>query len=112
MSSTDTAERADSSPAWMINYLPVILWQRRYYVLICFLAAYNFAQPLFEFLVEPLRLVQEGQPGVHRLIFTAPTGLSRPPRMAAVRTCSAITPRSRRRASAPSPKARRWSSRW
>jgi polysaccharide biosynthesis transport protein len=38
MSSTDTAERADSSPAWMINYLPVILWQRRYYVLICFLA--------------------------------------------------------------------------
>jgi polysaccharide biosynthesis transport protein len=38
MSSTDTAERADSSPAWMINYLPVILWQRRYCVLICFLA--------------------------------------------------------------------------
>ena len=29
---------ADSSPAWMINYLPVILWQRRYYVLACFLA--------------------------------------------------------------------------
>jgi sec-independent protein translocase protein TatC len=41
--------------------------------LLCFLAAYHFAQPLFEFLVEPLRLVQEGQPGVHRLIFTAPT---------------------------------------
>src|SRR3954447_12581019 len=38
MTSTDTAERPDSSPAWMINYLPVILWQRRYYVLICFLA--------------------------------------------------------------------------
>ncbi len=37
MTSTDTAERADSSPAWMINYLPVILWQRRYYVLTCFL---------------------------------------------------------------------------
>jgi len=41
--------------------------------LICFIAAYHFAQPLFEFLVEPLRLVQEGQPGTHRLIFTAPT---------------------------------------
>jgi sec-independent protein translocase protein TatC len=41
--------------------------------LICFLAAYHFAQPLFEFLVEPLRLVQESQPGAHRLIFTAPT---------------------------------------
>ena len=38
MTNTDTAERPDSSPAWMINYLPVILWQRRYYVLTCFLA--------------------------------------------------------------------------
>src|SRR5437764_618750 len=38
MTSSDMAERADSSPAWMINYLPVILWQRRYYVLTCFLA--------------------------------------------------------------------------
>src|SRR5436309_2319476 len=37
MTNSDTAERADSSPAWMINYLPVILWQRRYYVLACFL---------------------------------------------------------------------------
>src|SRR5437764_8341735 len=37
MTSSDMAERADSSPAWMINYLPVILWQRRYYVLTCFL---------------------------------------------------------------------------
>ena len=24
-----------TSPAWMINYLPSILWQRRYYVLVC-----------------------------------------------------------------------------
>jgi uncharacterized protein involved in exopolysaccharide biosynthesis len=31
------AERPDSSPAWMINYLPIILWQRRYIVLTCFL---------------------------------------------------------------------------
>jgi uncharacterized protein involved in exopolysaccharide biosynthesis len=38
MTNSDMAERPDSSPAWMINYLPVILWQRRYYVLICFLA--------------------------------------------------------------------------
>ena len=38
MTNADTVERADSSPAWMINYLPVILWQRRYYVLTCFLA--------------------------------------------------------------------------
>src|SRR5881409_4059676 len=35
MTSMETAERTDSSPAWMINYLPVILWQRRYYVLTC-----------------------------------------------------------------------------
>ena len=37
MTSTDTADRPESSPAWMINYLPIILWQRRYYVLTCFL---------------------------------------------------------------------------
>src|SRR2546423_4089251 len=37
MTNSDTAERPDSSPAWMINYVPVILWQRRYYVLACFL---------------------------------------------------------------------------
>src|SRR5438270_6714382 len=40
MTSTDTAERADTSPAWMINYLPIILWQRRYTVLICVLALF------------------------------------------------------------------------
>src|SRR3954449_4698160 len=38
MTTSDAAERADTSPAWMINYLPIILWQRRYTVLICFLA--------------------------------------------------------------------------
>ena len=37
MTNSELAERPDSSPAWMINYLPIILWQRRYYVLICFL---------------------------------------------------------------------------
>ena len=37
MTSSDTADRPDSSPAWMINYVPIILWQRRYYVLTCFL---------------------------------------------------------------------------
>jgi uncharacterized protein involved in exopolysaccharide biosynthesis len=30
-------ERTDSSPTWMINHLPIILWQRRYYVLACLL---------------------------------------------------------------------------
>jgi len=30
-------ERTGSSPGWMINHLPIILWQRRYYVLACFL---------------------------------------------------------------------------
>jgi len=30
-------ERAGSSPGWMINHLPMILWERRYYVLGCFL---------------------------------------------------------------------------
>jgi len=37
MTSSDTGDRPESSPAWMINYLPIILWQRRYYVLTCFL---------------------------------------------------------------------------
>src|SRR3954467_5105551 len=37
MINTETADRPHSSPAWMINYLPIILWQRRYYVLTCFL---------------------------------------------------------------------------
>jgi uncharacterized protein involved in exopolysaccharide biosynthesis len=32
-------ERTDASPAWMINHLPVILWQRRYYVLVCLVVA-------------------------------------------------------------------------
>src|SRR3954454_14563376 len=27
----------ESSPTWMINHLPVTLWQRRYYVLVCLL---------------------------------------------------------------------------
>jgi polysaccharide biosynthesis transport protein len=38
MMNRELNEPAGSSPAWMINYLPVILWQRRYYVLACFLA--------------------------------------------------------------------------
>lgn len=35
MTNSDLAERPDSSPAWMINYLPIIVWQRRYIVLTC-----------------------------------------------------------------------------
>lgn len=38
MIEADTVEIQASSPAWMVNHLPVILWQRRYYVLTCFLA--------------------------------------------------------------------------
>jgi sec-independent protein translocase protein TatC len=41
--------------------------------LICFLVSYYFAQPIFDFLVEPLRHVFAGKPDTHRLIFTAPT---------------------------------------
>jgi polysaccharide biosynthesis transport protein len=37
MTDAETIERGDSSPMWMINYLPLILWQRRYYVIGCFL---------------------------------------------------------------------------
>jgi uncharacterized protein involved in exopolysaccharide biosynthesis len=37
MSDAETFDRGDSSPTWMINYLPIILWQRRYLVLSCFL---------------------------------------------------------------------------
>ena len=37
MSEVDTIERAEASPTWMVNHLPVILWQRRYYVLACIL---------------------------------------------------------------------------
>jgi len=37
MANTLTAERPTPSPVWMINYVPIILWQRRYYVLVCFL---------------------------------------------------------------------------
>ena len=37
MANTVTAERPTPSPVWMINYVPIILWQRRYYVLVCFL---------------------------------------------------------------------------
>src|SRR5437762_6428162 len=33
------AERTESSPGWMINHLPIIFWQRRYHVLICFVVA-------------------------------------------------------------------------
>jgi succinoglycan biosynthesis transport protein ExoP len=40
MTDSQTAERPDASPAWMINYLPVILWHRRHIVLTCLLAIF------------------------------------------------------------------------
>ena len=38
MMEAEIVEPAGSSPTWMVNHLPVILWERRYYVLACFLA--------------------------------------------------------------------------
>jgi polysaccharide biosynthesis transport protein len=38
MNEADSLERTDSSPIWVVNHLPVILWQRRYYVLVCLIA--------------------------------------------------------------------------
>jgi succinoglycan biosynthesis transport protein ExoP len=35
MIDSETAQHSGSSPTWIINYLPGILWQRRYYVLAC-----------------------------------------------------------------------------
>jgi succinoglycan biosynthesis transport protein ExoP len=37
MMEADAFERSDSSPAWVINHLPGMLWERRYHVLICFI---------------------------------------------------------------------------
>jgi polysaccharide biosynthesis transport protein len=38
MSEGEILERGNSGPAWIVNHLPVILWQRRYLVLACLLA--------------------------------------------------------------------------
>src|SRR5579872_417562 len=38
MSQAEAVEPSGTSQTWMINHLPVILWQRRYYVIICFVA--------------------------------------------------------------------------
>jgi|tagenome__1003787_1003787.scaffolds.fasta_scaffold20987562_7 succinoglycan biosynthesis transport protein ExoP len=35
MSEFEPIERSNGSPVWMVNHLPIILWQRRYYVLSC-----------------------------------------------------------------------------
>lgn len=37
MNDVEIIER-HSGPGWMINHLPVIVWQRRYYILACFVA--------------------------------------------------------------------------
>ncbi len=37
MTEADAFERSDGSPAWVINHLPGMLWERRYYVVVCFL---------------------------------------------------------------------------
>ena len=38
MIESEGVERSGSAPGWMVNHLPIILWQRRYYVLVCFFA--------------------------------------------------------------------------
>src|SRR3954453_747155 len=38
MNETETLDRGGAAPTWIVNHLPVILWQRRFYVLGCFLA--------------------------------------------------------------------------
>jgi uncharacterized protein involved in exopolysaccharide biosynthesis len=38
MIDAETPERGHSGPTWMVNHLPLILWQRRYYVLVCLVA--------------------------------------------------------------------------
>ena len=37
MSEVEVSDSSGSAPTWMVNHLPVILWQRRFYVLACFL---------------------------------------------------------------------------
>src|SRR5690349_4143087 len=38
MTDDEALDRSPASPAWMINHLPIILWQRRYYVIGSFIA--------------------------------------------------------------------------
>jgi polysaccharide biosynthesis transport protein len=40
MTEIETFDRADSSHAWMVNHLPVILWQRRYHLIACLLVVF------------------------------------------------------------------------
>lgn len=40
MMETDATDRGGSAPTWVVNHLPVILWQRRVFVLGCFLALF------------------------------------------------------------------------
>src|SRR5690349_2301827 len=39
MNEIDILERPNSSSSWMANYLPTIIWQRRYYALGCLFVA-------------------------------------------------------------------------
>ena len=38
MNDAEPIERAGLNPAWLVNHLPEILWERRFYVVGCFLA--------------------------------------------------------------------------
>ena len=39
MSDTEITEGPGTSAIWIVNYLPMILWQRRYYVIACLIVA-------------------------------------------------------------------------
>ena len=39
MTDSEISERPAASPVWMVNYLPTILWQRRYYMIACLVVA-------------------------------------------------------------------------
>jgi len=40
MTEGEILERGNSGPTWIVNHLPVILWQRRYLLLACFVALF------------------------------------------------------------------------
>jgi uncharacterized protein involved in exopolysaccharide biosynthesis len=46
MIESENLERPAGSPVWMINYLPTILWQRRYHIVACFLVALSIGVTL------------------------------------------------------------------
>ena len=75
MSDATDHEDIDDKKMTLLDHL-IELRQRLIWSLValvvCFLVSYYFSQPIFEFLVEPLRQIQPVD-GTRRMIFTAPT---------------------------------------